>query len=150
MEKEIKNTVFTFLDFMNDKEVLEKMILTRDSKKKIFKLLNDLEENKISEEKNKIFINIEKAILDTIELTQDLYFILGEKANQIKKYLENNKENLLETKGTLELIKIEGGTNSHSFDVKIEFKNQDGKVFSYDETYTKDKTFAGDKITESF
>ena len=39
MEKEIKNTVFTFLDFMNDKEVLEKMILTRDSKKKIFKLL---------------------------------------------------------------------------------------------------------------
>ena len=28
MEKEIKNTVFTFLDFMNDKEVLEKRILT--------------------------------------------------------------------------------------------------------------------------
>ena len=62
--------------------------------------------------------------------------ISGERANEIKKYLENNKENLLETKGTLELIKIEGGTNSHSFDVKIEFKNQDGKVFSYDETYT--------------
>ena len=62
--------------------------------------------------------------------------ISGEKANEIKKYLENNKENLLETKGTLELIKIEGGTNSHSFDVKIEFKNQDGKVFSYDKTYT--------------
>ncbi len=55
--------------------------------------------------------------------------ISGERANEIKKYLENNKENLLETKGTLELIKI-------SFDVKIEFKNQDGKVFSYDETYT--------------
>ena len=53
MEKEIKNTVFTFLDFMNDKEVLEKMILTRDSKKKIFKLLSELEENKISEEKNR-------------------------------------------------------------------------------------------------
>ena len=63
MEKEIKNTVFTFLDFMNDKEVLEKMILTRDSKKKIFKLLNDLEENKISEEKNKIFIFRSKNIL---------------------------------------------------------------------------------------
>ena len=62
--------------------------------------------------------------------------ISGERANEIKKYLENNKENLLETKGTLELIKIEGGINSHSFDVKIEFKNQDGKVFSYDETYT--------------
>ena len=86
MEKEIKNTVFTFLDFMNDKEVLEKMILTRDSKKKIFKLLGELEENKISEEKNKIFINIEKAILDAIELTQHLYFTLGEKANQIDEF----------------------------------------------------------------
>ena len=62
--------------------------------------------------------------------------ICGEKAKEIKKSLENNKENLLETKGTLELIKIEGGKNSRSFDVKIEFKNQDGKVFSYDETYT--------------
>lgn len=62
--------------------------------------------------------------------------ISGEKANEIKKSLENNKENLLETKGTLELIKVEGGWRSRSFDVKIEFKNQDGKVFSYDETYT--------------
>ena len=62
--------------------------------------------------------------------------ISGEKANEIKKSLENNKENLLETKGTLELIKIEGSRGSRSFDVKIEFKNQDGKVFSYDETYT--------------
>lgn len=42
--------------------------------------------------------------------------ISGERANEIKKYLENNKENLLETKGTLELIKIEGGKNSRSFD----------------------------------
>lgn len=42
--------------------------------------------------------------------------ISGEKANEFKKYLENNKENLLETKGTLELIKIEGGKNSRSFD----------------------------------
>ncbi|WP_335931090.1 hypothetical protein [Fusobacterium polymorphum] len=74
MEKEIKNTVFTFLDFMNDKEVLEKMVLTRDSKKKIFKLLGELEENKISEEKNKIFINIEKAILDAIDNTRFIFF----------------------------------------------------------------------------
>ena len=87
MEKEIKNTIFTFLDFMNDKEVLEKMIMTRNLKKKIFKLLSELEENKISEEeKKKIFINIEKTILDTIELTQDLYFSLGEKANQIDEF----------------------------------------------------------------
>ena len=62
--------------------------------------------------------------------------ISGEKANEIKKSLENNKENLLETKGTLELIKIEGGKNSRSFDVKIEFKNQNGEIFSYDKTYT--------------
>ena len=63
--------------------------------------------------------------------------ISGEKANEIKKSLENNKENLLETKGTLELIKVEGGSwRFRSFDVRIEFKNQNGKVFSYDETYT--------------
>ena len=61
--------------------------------------------------------------------------ISGERANEIKKILENNK-NLVETEGTLELIKVEGGWRSRSFDVKIEFKNQDGKVFSYDETYT--------------
>ena len=42
--------------------------------------------------------------------------ISGEKANEIKKSLENNKENLLETEGTLEFIKIEGGKNSRSFD----------------------------------
>ena len=62
--------------------------------------------------------------------------ISGEKAKEIKKSLENNKENLLETKGTLELIKIEGGKNSRSFDVRIEFKNQNGEIFSYDKTYT--------------
>ena len=63
--------------------------------------------------------------------------ISGEKAKEIKKSLENNKENLLETKGTLELIKVEGGSwRFRSFDVRIEFKNQNGKVFSYDETYT--------------
>ncbi len=62
--------------------------------------------------------------------------ISGEKTNEIKKSLENNKENLLETKGTLELIKIEGGWRSRSFYVRIEFKNQNGKIFSYDKTYT--------------
>ena len=62
--------------------------------------------------------------------------ISGERANEIKKSLENNKENLLETEGTLELIKIEGGKNSRSFDVRIEFKNQNGEIFSYDKTYT--------------
>ena len=61
--------------------------------------------------------------------------ISREKANEIKKSLENNK-NLVETEGTLELIKVEGGWRFRSFDVRIEFKNQDGKVFSYDETYT--------------
>ena len=68
--------------------------------------------------------------------------ISGEKANEIKKYLENNKENLLETKGTLELIKIEGGKNSRSFDVRIEFKNQNEKIFSYDKTYNSTESRA--------
>ena len=62
-------------------------------------------------------------------------FYFCSSSNEIKKILENNK-NLVETEGTLELIKVEGGWRSRSFDVKIEFKNQDGKVFSYDETYT--------------
>ena len=61
--------------------------------------------------------------------------ISGEKANEIKKSLENNK-NLVETEGTLELIKIEGGWRSRSFDVRIEFKNQNEKIFRYDKTYT--------------
>ena len=61
--------------------------------------------------------------------------ISGEKANEIKKSLENNK-NLVETEGTLELIKVEGGWRFRSFDVRIEFKNQNGKIFSYDKTYT--------------
>lgn len=61
--------------------------------------------------------------------------ISGERANEIKKILEDNK-NLVETEGTLELIKVEGGWRSRSFDVKIEFKNQNGEIFSYDKTYT--------------
>lgn len=62
--------------------------------------------------------------------------ISGEKTNEIKKSLENNKENLLETEGTLELIKIEGGKNSRSFDIRLKFKNQNGKTFVYDETHS--------------
>ena len=68
--------------------------------------------------------------------------ISGEKANEIKKSLENNKENLLETEGTLELIKIEGGQRFRSFDVRIEFKNQNEKIFSYDKTYNSTESRA--------
>ena len=59
----------------------------------------------------------------------------GEKAKEIKKFLENNK-NLVETEGTLEFIKIEGGKNSRSFDIRLKFKNQNGKTFVYDETHS--------------
>ena len=68
--------------------------------------------------------------------------ISGEKANEIKKSLENNKENLLETEGTLELIKIEGGQRFRSFDVRIEFKNQNEKIFSYDKTHNSTQSRA--------
>ena len=67
--------------------------------------------------------------------------ICGEKANEIKKSLENNK-NLVETEGTLELIKVEGGWRFRSFDVRIEFKNQNEKIFSYDKTYTSTESRA--------
>ena len=68
--------------------------------------------------------------------------ISGEKANEIKKSLENNKENLLETEGTLELIKVEGGWRFRSFDVRIEFKNQNEKIFRYDKTYNSTESRA--------
>lgn len=68
--------------------------------------------------------------------------ISGEKANEIKKSLENNKENLVETEGTLELIKVEGSWRFRSFDVRIEFKNQNEKIFSYDKTYTSTESRA--------
>ena len=64
--------------------------------------------------------NLEKETL--IQKIKDLEVILKEMDLKIEtakrevKMLENNKENLLETKGTLELIKIEGGKNSRSFD----------------------------------
>lgn len=67
--------------------------------------------------------------------------ISGEKTNEIKKSLENNK-NLVKTEGTLELIKVEGGWRFRSFDVRIEFKNQNGKIFSYDKTYTSTESRA--------
>ncbi len=68
--------------------------------------------------------------------------ISGERANEIKKSLENNK-NLVETEGTLELIKVEGGScRFRSFDVRIEFKNQNGKIFSYDKTYNSSESRA--------
>ena len=68
--------------------------------------------------------------------------ISGEKAKEIKKSLENNKENLLETEGTLELIKVEGGWRFRSFDVRIEFKNQNEKIFRYDKTYNSTESRA--------
>ena len=68
--------------------------------------------------------------------------ISGERANEIKKILEDNK-NLVETEGTLELIKVEGGScRFRSFDVRIEFKNQNGKIFSYDKTYSSSESRA--------
>lgn len=67
--------------------------------------------------------------------------ISREKANEIKKSLENNK-NLVETEGTLELIKVEGGWRFRSFDVRIEFKNQNEKIFRYDKTYTSPESRA--------
>ena len=68
--------------------------------------------------------------------------ISGERANEIKKILEDNK-NLVETEGTLELIKVEGGSwRFRSFDVRIEFKNQNGKIFSYDKTYNSSESRA--------
>ena len=94
--------------------------------KKAKKLFLKYMENKSSLNPEEVEYIKEKSLLrEDIAVTEKEFItnlekmltkISGERANEIKKYLENNKENLLETKGTLELIKIEGGKNSRSFD----------------------------------
>ena len=70
MEKERKNLLLTFIELATDQGILKDDIL--EHKKKLFNLMNEVEENYVGDKR--IFVQLERAIIDVIELTQHKYF----------------------------------------------------------------------------
>ena len=79
MEKQNKNLLLTFIELATEQGALKDGITER--KKKIFNLLNEIEENYTGEKK--VFVQLERAIIDVIELTQHKYFEYGKIGNII-------------------------------------------------------------------
>ena len=79
MEKQNKNLLLTFIELATEKGILKDDIT--EHKKKIFSLMNEVEENYVGEKK--IFVKLERAIIDVIELTQHKYFDYGKLVNTI-------------------------------------------------------------------
>lgn len=79
MEKERKNLLLTFIELATEQGILKDDIT--EHKKKIFSLMNEVEENYVGEKK--IFVQLERAIIDVIELTQHKYFDYGKIGNII-------------------------------------------------------------------
>jgi hypothetical protein len=79
MEKERKNLLLTFIELATEQGILKDDIT--EHKKKIFSLMNEVEENYVGEKK--IFVQLERAIIDVIELTQHKYFEYGKIGNII-------------------------------------------------------------------
>lgn len=79
MEKERKNLLLTFIELATDQGILKDDIL--EHKKKLFNLMNDVEANYVGDKK--IFVQLERAIIDVIELTQHKYFDYGKIGNTI-------------------------------------------------------------------
>jgi len=79
MEKERKNLLLTFIELATEQGILKDDIT--EHKKKIFSLMNEVEENYVGEKK--IFVQLERAIIDVIELTQHKYFDYGKIGNTI-------------------------------------------------------------------
>ena len=79
MEKERKNLLLTFIELATDQGILKDDIL--EHKKKLFNLMNDIEANYVGDKK--IFVQLERAIIDVIELTQHKYFDYGKIGNTI-------------------------------------------------------------------
>lgn len=79
MEKERKNLLLTFIELATEQGVLKDDIT--EHKKKIFSLMNKVEENYVGEKK--LFVQLERAIIDVIELTQHKYFDYGKIGNTI-------------------------------------------------------------------
>lgn len=79
MEKQNKNLLLTFIELATEQGILKDGIT--EHKKKIFNLMNEIEENYIGEKK--VFVQLERAIIDVIELTQHKYFEYGKIGNTI-------------------------------------------------------------------
>ena len=79
MEKERKNLLLTFIELATEEGILKDNIT--EHKKKLFNLMNEVEENYVGDKK--IFVQLERAIIDVIELTQHKYFDYGKIGNTI-------------------------------------------------------------------
>ena len=79
MEKQNKNLLLTFIELATEQGILKDGIT--EHKKKIFNLMNEVEENYTGEKK--VFVQLERAIIDVIELTQHKYFEYGKIGNII-------------------------------------------------------------------
>ena len=79
MEKERKNLLLTFIELATEQGILKDDIT--EHKKKLFNLMNKVEENYVGDKK--IFVQLERAIIDVIELTQHKYFDYGKIGNTI-------------------------------------------------------------------
>ena len=79
MEKERKNLLLTFIELATEEGILKDDIT--EHKKKLFNLMNEVEANYVGEKK--IFVQLERAIIDVIELTQHKYFEYGKIGNTI-------------------------------------------------------------------
>ena len=79
MEKQNKNLLLTFIELATEQGILKDNIT--EHKKKLFNLMNEVEANYVGEKK--LFIQLERAIIDVIELTQHKYFEYGKLVNTI-------------------------------------------------------------------
>ena len=79
MEKQNKNFLLTFIELATEKGILKDGIT--EHKKRIFNLLNEIEENYTGEKK--VFVQLERAIIDVMELIQHKYFEYGKIGNII-------------------------------------------------------------------
>lgn len=86
MEKQNKNLLLTFIELATEQGILKDGIT--EHKKKIFNLMNEVEENYTGEKK--VFVQLERAIIDVIELTQHQYFEYGRIANVIEEDYQEN------------------------------------------------------------
>ena len=79
MKKERKNLLLTFIELATEQGILKDDIT--EHKKKLFNLMNEVEENYVGDKK--IFVQLERAIIDVMELTQHKYFDYGKIGNTI-------------------------------------------------------------------
>lgn len=79
MEREKKNLLLTFIELATSEGLLQDDIAIQ--KKKVFSIMNEIEKSWIGDKK--LFVQLERAIIDVLELTQYKYFDYGKIANEI-------------------------------------------------------------------